>query len=347
MVLVENGERLPAISEYTEWLLPKEVAADGLEWNQYGAYAGPDTDTVLVVQSSPGHYRFMPGPEFSPRLYRGQTSFYDFCQPTCFRKHSPPPLFTVLKLRELGFILAQHPAVHAICSYSIEGLSFDLDVESIGQHYGYATSFLDFSRSKEVALFFATCKKNCTTGRYEPLKSGTSVIYTAYLKELVQERGDRAFLPLGFEPLPRPYEQKAMAVRLRVGENLNEMPWVKCDRLDITLDISQRYFDMFDGGDKLFSPHPFEKVIDNHTASRSICRSTISFAAGQNALPEAMTAKDVEDALLTAGFRLADDDNSIVVNERILREANLHWQALAAEFFSKIRFRGVCSHLSG
>jgi hypothetical protein len=289
----------------------------------------------------------MPGPEFSPRLYRGQNCYYSLCQPTLFRKPRLPPLFAFLKLRELGFILSQHPAVRAICSFTIEGLWFDFDVEAIGQHYGYATPLLDFSRSRDVALFFATCVKDPTTGRYAPMKSGTAALYTAYLKELVQQRGDRAFLPLGFEPLPRPYEQKAMAVRLRKGENLNEMTWVKCDRIDVTLDQSQKYFDMFDGGSKLFSPHPFEAFIDRHMASRSICRSTISFAAEQNALPKAMTAKEVEDKLSIAGFSLADDDKVIVVSEDIIRDANLHWQALAAEFNSKLRLRGVSPHFSG
>ncbi len=52
---------------------------------------------------------------------------------------------------------------------------------------------MDFSRSKDVAMFFVTCQ-------YAPVKEtyATAVLYTVDLKGLIDHRkGDASFLPLG------------------------------------------------------------------------------------------------------------------------------------------------------
>jgi hypothetical protein len=40
----------------------------------------------------------------------------------------------------------------------IEGLDFALSIETIAQHYQYPTQLLDLPWSRDVAMFFATCK---------------------------------------------------------------------------------------------------------------------------------------------------------------------------------------------
>ena len=112
---------------------------------------------------------------------------------------------------------------------------------------------MDFSRSKDVAMFFATCSHDPVTESYFPLQEGTAVLYTADLKRLIEHRkGSAAFLPLGLEPLPRPEAQGALTVRLNAGENLNDMPWVIREAVEITPELSQHYFDMFNGGENSF-----------------------------------------------------------------------------------------------
>ena len=116
---------------------------------------------------------------------------------------------------ELSAFMDHHPATHDLKQCRIGDLSFDLNIEAIAQHYGFRTRLMYFSRSKDVAMFFATCQYDPVTESYAPMRKGTAVLYTADLKGLIDHRkGDATFLPLGLEPLPRPEAQRALAVRL-------------------------------------------------------------------------------------------------------------------------------------
>lgn len=91
-VPVPLGKSIPTIDHYAALLLPFEIEDDHCRINQYGCVASEVSDSLCVVQTDEHHFSLLPGPEFSPRLYRGQPAFYKECLPSLFRKPIIPEL---------------------------------------------------------------------------------------------------------------------------------------------------------------------------------------------------------------------------------------------------------------
>ncbi|MES2025447.1 MAG: FRG domain-containing protein [Pseudomonadota bacterium] len=79
-------------------------------------------------------------------------------------------LYWVAKSIELSAVMDRHPATRDLMAYQIEGLDFALSIEAIAQHYQYPTQLLDFSRSRDVAMFFATCAYDQAGDIFLPLQ---------------------------------------------------------------------------------------------------------------------------------------------------------------------------------
>lgn len=286
-MLVEQGKRLLSVMDYAHSLMPIGFPDDESWINRYGAVSELGVDLLMPVATSDGLYRFMPGPEFSPRIYRGQNRFFSTCTPSIFRMTSNvEAVYWVAKSIELSAVMDRHPATIDLMAYHIEGLAFALNIEAIAQHYLYPTQLLDFSRSRDVAMFFATCECDQTGIVFSPLQSGTAVLYTVDLRELIMRRGGQtSFLPLGLEPLPRPEAQRALALRLAPGENLNDMPWVKQQAIEITPALSQYYFEMFNGGKKLFPNNPFDEYIAALRTNKTLPFQALEFGIEKGLLP--------------------------------------------------------------
>lgn len=147
--------RLPSIEEFAADLVSMNVAEDGCWISESGAITDTSIDLLLPVRTSDEHFRFMPGPEFSPRLYRGETEFHPVCVPTMFRAGTSGVgrCFAIAKGFELSTLIDHHPATKALSKSRIGDLSFEFNIQAIAQHYGFKTELMDFSRSKDVAMF--------------------------------------------------------------------------------------------------------------------------------------------------------------------------------------------------
>jgi hypothetical protein len=343
-----SGERLPSIVEFAKLLVQIEEANDHCVNNGWGLVTEPYNDLLIAVQTSDQHFRFMPGPEFSPRIYRGETVFHQRCVPTIFRQgnSSVDRFFAICKQIELSTLMDLHPAVVDLKDLRIGDLSFDFNIEAIAQHYGFKTCLMDFSRSKDVAMFFATCKHH--SGIYSPLQNGTAVLYTADLKALINDRKElgTSFLPLGLEPLPRPEAQKALAVRLRPGENLNNMNWVSHERVQITPKLSQFYFEMFDGGAKLFPVNPFDKHVSSICSSLLLPLDKLAFAIDQGFIPNhPQGLSGVRNAFLNYGYRV--ELSPIKVDSKTIQDAKFDWDQKKDAYYKRVRIRRISDHFEG
>ncbi len=181
------GKRLPTIAEYKELLLPVDVDVDHFEVNQNG-FISPDPDTYIPVQIDDKHFRLLPGPEFSPRLYRGQDAYYDKCVPSLHRlAEYYEYIVQEIKKWEFYKLLFQHPAARYFDNWIIQNKMFSMNFEGLAQHYEFKTSMLDFSRSKDVAMFFAHCKLNEKLNQYEPIRDENqiTVLYTLDFKKAI------------------------------------------------------------------------------------------------------------------------------------------------------------------
>ncbi len=345
--LEARGVRLPSIEEFSADLVSMQVAEDACWISESGAITDTRIDLLMAVRTSEQHFRFMPGPEFSPRLYRGETSFHQMCVPTMFRDgiSNVDRCFAIAKGFELSTLIDHHPATHDLNKFRIGDLSFGFNIQAIAQHYGFKTGLMDFSRSKEVAMFFATCSHDPATETYVPLQEGTAVLYTADLKRLIEHRkGSADFLPLGLEPLPRPEAQRALAVRLNSGENLNDMPWVTREVLEITPDLSRRYFEMFDGGAKLFPVDPFDDHVHAIRDSKFLPLEVLAYSMYIGQVPAHPRGVDgARGELLAAGYEV--ERYSIAVHPATIQAAAEEWERQRDAYYRRIRCRGVCDLL--
>lgn len=345
--LERQGVRLPSIEEFAASLVSMQVSEDGCWISEAGMITDTSVDLLLPVRTSDEHFRFMPGPEFSPRLYRGETEFHPMCVSTIFRAgiSGVDRCFAIGKGFELATLIDHHPATQALSKSRIGDLSFEFNIQAIAQHYGFKTGLMDFSRSKDVAMFFATCSHDPVTETYAPLQEGTAVLYTADLKRLIEHRkGSADFLPLGLEPLPRPEAQRALAVRLNPGENLNDMPWVTREAVEITPDLSQQYFDMFNGGSKLFPQDPFDEHVRAIRKSKFLPLEVLAYGMYIGQIPP--HPQDVDGAraeLLAAGYEV--ERFSIAVHPDVIQAATERWERQKGAYYKRIRCRGVCDAL--
>lgn len=321
---------------------------DEIRLNHIGLVTEIDADLLVAIRTSDRYFRFMPGPEFSPRLYRGETAFHDPCVPSVFRDCIRPidRCFAIGKWIELSALMDHHPATRDLKECRIGDLTFDLNIEAIAQHYGFRTRLMDFSRSKDVAMFFATCQYDPRADSYAPMRNGEAVLYTVDLKGLIDHRkGDASFLPLGLEPLPRPEAQRALAVRLNPGESLNDMPWVNRQELEVTPELSQRYFDMFDGGAKLFPSDPFDEHVQNIRLSKLLPLEALAYGMDLGLIsPHPGGADGARDALLAAGYSV--ELCPLKVDPETVNAALDEWEHKKTDYFSRIRVRGVADHIS-
>ncbi len=165
------------------------------------------------------------------------------------------------------------------------------------------------------------------------------------LRELILQRGGQtSFLPLGLEPLPRPEAQRALALRLGPSENLNDMPWVQHQAIEITPALSRHYFEMFDGGKKLFPDNPFDEYIAALRTNRTLPLQALEFGIGQGLLPahpEGVTG--ARNALKAAGY--AVEDRAVDIEESVVQAAADEWVVRKLDYFSRIRMRRAADHM--
>jgi len=276
-VPVPAGKSIPTIDHYASLLLPFEIQGDHCHINQYGCVASEENDSLCVVQIEDNHFSLLPGPEFSPRLYRGQPVFYEECLPSLFRKPMTKAkyLTDLLKKYEFYKMMAEHSIVGHLLEWRIGDKIFKVDMEGLAAHYEFATAMIDVSRSKDVAMFFALCEKN-SQGQYAPIvdENREAVLYTINLQTLLYTNNP-AFHIIGFQPLPRPDAQKAYSLWVGHGENFNKFPVVSREIIKVRRKESEKYFDMFEGGTKLFPCDPVDNMAKEIRQSMEIDKEVL------------------------------------------------------------------------
>jgi len=343
-MLAEQGKRLPTLYEYAALATSPSLAEDNYVTNNSGCITDLNPDLLFVARASSRHFQFLPGPEFSPRLYRGQNQFFEPCLPSLYRDSGPLDIiYWTAKWLELATILDRHPTCLWLNELEIEGLRFRLNGQVLPQHYGYPTALLDFSRSKDVAMFFATCNYDKAKNRYLPLSSGKAVLYTADLRELTESKNQSDVMPLGWAPLPRPESQKAFAVQLLQGQQLNDKPWVHVETFEITEEISSRYYRMFNSGRALFPLNPFDDHIDALRDNRTIPKSIIEYGIHIGLVPPHSSGIDAAcDELRCAGYKI--DEAVSEVPDAVISAAKADWEECEGKFRARIRVRGIADH---
>ena len=131
---------------------------------------------------------------------------------------------------------------------------------------------------------------------------------------------------------------------MAAGENLNDMPWVCHSLIEITPDLSRRYFDMFDGGKKLFPANPFDEHIQELRTNRTVPLQALEFGINQGLLPvHPKGILGAQKELMSSGYTV--EDCAINVSSDVIQAAADEWSKRKADYFGRVRMRAVCEHL--
>ena len=350
MVLKESGKRLPTLSEYLEMALPMNGSRDDEQVNQFGETTSGSKEEFYLVQTSPDKYRMMPGPEFCPRLYRGQTKRHSTCKPQLFRsidknnarQKSCDFLFWSAKWYELSYIVFHHPAVKDLLSWDFDGLAFDFDIQSVAQHYQYQTQMLDLSRNRDIAMFFATHNFEGNKLVPRPAVGSEAVLYTIDLREMWQNQKESEFrlVPIGIDPLPRSAAQSAFALEMDIYGDLEQIAGVQIETFTVTEELALSTAEKVGGGKSLFPYDPFEDIISEKRDSMEINREAIKMMVELGHAPQGMSVSDVAD-IITEGEYSVVSGELYAPSERLVTEAQKEWEMRRQSYINRIRWRGM------
>lgn len=218
-----------------------------------------DIERLHAMVGVDGCMHLKSGTEFSMLQYRGQNEDYGVCKTTLDRCKSQEEQFLSI-CRTIAFeeLLEVHPFVEFVRSLPPLGEShLCLNLTGMAQHYGLHTNYLDITNNFDVACFFATCKYE--NGKYYPIgnvpKSG--VIYKIFEMVLPpfmeNEHNKEIELEyLGWQPLPRPEQQRASVLKVTKGTNLDTVSGVKKYYFKHSISQSRKIWKQFDKGKDLF-----------------------------------------------------------------------------------------------
>lgn len=306
---VPPGKRIPNTKEFGALLLSNNVQDDYCWINNYGCFTTKSKDALFVVQTSDEHFSLLPGPEFLPRLYRGQTGFHNKCVPLLFREPITQInyLTGLLKKYEFYKLMAGHPIIRYLQGWFIDGKYFKIDMEGISAHYEFMTPLLDFTRSKDIAMFFAVCEKN-EDNLYRPIidESRDVVLYTVDLVALLGNNNSY-FNVIGFQALPRPDVQMAYSLVMGYKENLNLFPFITYEIFKVNRKQSEKYFDLFEGGAKLFPNDIVDDMSLEIKQSLEIDREVLQFCFEKHLIPNSWAnISEVENFLKRFNYKVTD-----------------------------------------
>lgn len=250
---------LPSIPDLRDQLGIKPINTGRRLISKYGIVTD-DLERLHAVCDKRGRVRLISGTEFSMVLvYRGQTQEHPSCLPQLGRLKTPEEQLLAL-CRNVAFedVIADHPFVRLAEQSTFLGNPLFIDKEGLAQHYGLPTHMLDVTGNFDVASFFATCIWHAGSRQYVPVTDAKhhGVIYRltpVHLFDSTALESDLGqFNIVGWQPLPRPEQQRAFVLRMKSGQDFSEMPGIERFRFRHRARVSVRIWKAFDEGRALF-----------------------------------------------------------------------------------------------
>lgn len=215
-----------------------------------------DMEGLHAYRNEAGKLHLVSGVESQPFLYRGQVEEKLPCVPTLGRKTmtSEDRLLALCRCVAFEEALEAHPFVKKAQQSGIH-----VDIKGLAQHYGLPTDMLDITGSFAVASFFATSRWDTESGRYLPIGDDDAPVGVIYRVTscILEDRQPESFCLLGWQPLPRPEQQRAFAIRMKPGQDfVHDMFTTERAYFKQNAAISHRIWKEFDEGRALFPNDP-------------------------------------------------------------------------------------------
>ena len=198
------------------------------------------------------------GTEFSMVQYRGQNEDYGVCKTTLDRCKTMEEQFLNI-CRTIAFeeLLEDHPFIRLMKTATFFDNPLCINLTGMAQHYGLYTNYLDITNNFDVACFFATCEYR--KGKYYPIghasKPGViyrvfEVFYSSFGANDHNKENELEYL--GWQPLPRPEQQRASVLKVAKNTNLDTINRVEKYYFKHSRSQSERIWKQFDKGRALF-----------------------------------------------------------------------------------------------
>lgn len=217
-----------------------------------------DIEGLHAMMGFGGCIHLISGTELSMAQYRGQNEDFGICKTTLDRcKSTEEQFFNMCKTIAFEELLEVHPFIRITQTATFTDNPICINLTGMAQHYGLHTDYLDITNNFDVACFFATCKYQ--DGNYYPLGniSKPGVIYKVdegILPPFVENEHNKEIELeyLGWQPLPRPEQQRASVLRVSKHTNLDTVSGVEKYYFKHSQSQSQRVWKQFDEGKALF-----------------------------------------------------------------------------------------------
>lgn len=230
-----------------------------------------DMEALHARRNESGMLHLVSGVEFQIFAYRGQVKEISPCVPTLGRnkdKTLEQRLLSLCRCVAFEEALEIHPLVK-----KARQLEIYVDCKGLSQHYGQSTDMLDVTGSFAVASFFATC--HCENGCWFPVSDDNAPLGVIYRVNacILQDRQPDLFHLVGWQPLPRPEQQRAFTIRMEPGQDFLSSKDFTTERAYFKQNaaISHRIWKEFDEGRALFPNDPAEQLSKQ---AQTICEFT-------------------------------------------------------------------------
>ncbi|MDD5240521.1 MAG: FRG domain-containing protein [Sulfuricella sp.] len=243
-----------------------------------------DIEAPHAILDSQGRVRLAVGQEFSNWLYRGQTRDWSTCKSGLARLDSPRnQILEIARTVAFEDIVETHLLVIKAREVRLLGSPLSIDITGIAQHYDLCTDMLDLTCNFLVASFFAACRFNRRRSKWEPVRATAEpgVIYRASrahlsLTQVVSEQGSLEIV--GWQPFPRPEQQRAFAIRLKRHSDFHQHPHTQRFLFRQERGVSARIYEMFEGGALLFPEDSVAQLADEAKQVKAFTRSQLERA---------------------------------------------------------------------
>lgn len=318
---------------------------DGL-YNHFGCYTTPQKDALFPFKVSDKEILLLPAPEFSTLLYRGQNKYFEICKPTLLRAmKSDEKNISILQKMEFIQAIKIHPLTkifqetYLLEKYPFPKYKLKIDYEAIAQHYEFKTNHLDFTRDKEIAMFFMTCKYEQNLKKYAPIVDNSIGILYSYDFKLGMLEDKHLINPIGFQPFSRPDKQKAFSIAFNKNINFNDFNFFTKEEFVLTKELSEKYFAMFDGGEKLLPKDEVSGLAYQIQQSKYISKDTIEIYLNNYQCSK----KSIEKILQDNGYCITDNTYGFNIHNKNLFQQNC--MNIFNDLDNRISPRGISQHL--
>ncbi len=308
-----------------------------------------DIERLHALVGVDGCLHLKSGTEFSSIQYRGQNEDFGVCKSSLYRLESVEEQFlSICQTIAFEELLESHPFIKFARSMPLDKNQLCLNFTGIAQHYGLATDYLDITNNFDVACFFATCKY--MDGQYYPIgnikKAG--IIYK--INELLlppfiesKDNQDIELEYLGWQPLPRPEEQRASVLQIIKGTDLDNIRSIEKHYFKHSISKSKKIWKQFDEGKALFPDDSAADLSNECKKLNSFTEQQIKKAFERFEVWNIKTIENKEQML--DKLKIETIENNGLSWNSLVDIKQEYWEEKFYQTMSKVGFRMTSPHI--